>query len=544
MEASNYNLRILFLFLSVMQLHAQNNDYKQDSLRVEELTNGLETYYENSDLYKKNFPLALDIIEKKILNKNQSHYFQVRKAAIKDRQSVFLKTEERYDEALVMLLENVSYKERIKDFKTLAYSYRLIASIFVWQGNYVKAKQYYNTALKLARKYRNKKEEIESLLSLSRLFVITNDILDAQQKLDTALLKLNNYHYPYGLSRAYASYSILMRQQKQYEKAIGYSRRQLQSLEENKDTLSLGFAYFNLGVTYQEYQKYGFAIKSIKKSIDIEGDSVSPGRIKSRFLMLSQCYEAIEDYKNGYLYATKYIEANENEKKIKSYKSTVELEAKFKYKRQQVLDSLELVQKRRELEFSIKKKANNRFWLVVGVLVLLLIFLGFLFYNRKQKTIKTELKNKLLKAEIESKKRDLSEFALSLNHDKEWTKKLFKQFEKFKHSKEEEKNNEIEVLEKEILQKLNYDDINKEFNRRLDSLSNTFYDNLKNRYPNLTKNEIRLCTLIKLKIDSPEIANLQNISIASVNTSRYRLRKKLNLSSSSQSLNDFIDKFV
>ena len=77
---------------------------------------------------------------------------------------------------------------------------------------------------------------------------------------------------------------------------------------------------------------------------------------------------------------------------------------------------------------------------------------------------------------------------------------------------------------------MSFDSDTKDFFERVDKLSDAFYSQLSTNYPNLSKNEIRLCSFIRLKMDSRSIANLQNITIASLNTSRYRVRKKLNLS--------------
>jgi DNA-binding CsgD family transcriptional regulator len=48
-------------------------------------------------------------------------------------------------------------------------------------------------------------------------------------------------------------------------------------------------------------------------------------------------------------------------------------------------------------------------------------------------------------------------------------------------------------------------------------------------HPGLTPYEIKLCTLLWKNHSSKEIAGALNITIGSVNTARYRLRKKLTL---------------
>jgi ligand-binding sensor domain-containing protein/DNA-binding CsgD family transcriptional regulator len=56
-----------------------------------------------------------------------------------------------------------------------------------------------------------------------------------------------------------------------------------------------------------------------------------------------------------------------------------------------------------------------------------------------------------------------------------------------------------------------------------------FLNNLKAKHPNLTTNDLRLCTYLKLNLSSKEIAPLLNISVRSMEIKRYRLRKKLGL---------------
>ncbi len=57
-----------------------------------------------------------------------------------------------------------------------------------------------------------------------------------------------------------------------------------------------------------------------------------------------------------------------------------------------------------------------------------------------------------------------------------------------------------------------------------------FFKSLKKRYPQLTPNDLRLCSYLRMNFNTKEIAQLLNISTRSVEISRHRLRKKLKLS--------------
>ena len=48
-------------------------------------------------------------------------------------------------------------------------------------------------------------------------------------------------------------------------------------------------------------------------------------------------------------------------------------------------------------------------------------------------------------------------------------------------------------------------------------------------FPTLKKNDLKLCAYLKMGLSSKEIASLLNTSLRSIETARYRLRKKLGL---------------
>lgn len=87
----------------------------------------------------------------------------------------------------------------------------------------------------------------------------------------------------------------------------------------------------------------------------------------------------------------------------------------------------------------------------------------------------------------------------------------------------------IKDLEKEIKNRIWVNNETDEFYQKIDAFSTAFYKKLTDQFKDLTKNEIRLCSLIKLNLDTKQIATLQNINPASVKMNRNRLRKKLNL---------------
>lgn len=66
-----------------------------------------------------------------------------------------------------------------------------------------------------------------------------------------------------------------------------------------------------------------------------------------------------------------------------------------------------------------------------------------------------------------------------------------------------------------------------------------FLTRLKKQLPNLTETELRLCAYIRTGMSAKEIAQILSVQPETVNTSRYRVRKKIGLSTG-QSLEDYL----
>ncbi len=188
-----------------------------------------------------------------------------------------------------------------------------------------------------------------------------------------------------------------------------------------------------------------------------------------------------------------------------------------------------------------KQKFRTKTIGLIAIIILLTVI--FLLINRRQLLINNrnkqllaeqkvqafEEKNKRLHFEVKAKERDLSDFAINLSQNREWASLITDKIEVLKKSRGRQRNKQIKIIENEVVKKLNFEKNVQELYEHFEKLGDFFYYKLNVQFPNLSKNEKRLCCLIRLKMDNHQIATIQNISPASLNTSRYRLRKKMNL---------------
>ena len=88
---------------------------------------------------------------------------------------------------------------------------------------------------------------------------------------------------------------------------------------------------------------------------------------------------------------------------------------------------------------------------------------------------------------------------------------------------------------------LKNDDEWQRFKRHFDSVHPDFFVKLKEAGTGLTENDLRLCAYIRIGMRAKQIAEMLSVSPDSVNSNRYRLRKKLKIQKG-DSLDDFIRK--
>ena len=99
-------------------------------------------------------------------------------------------------------------------------------------------------------------------------------------------------------------------------------------------------------------------------------------------------------------------------------------------------------------------------------------------------------------------------------------------------SDEKERDRIVAEMDASLKQRLSYErDVDSQyFYAQAETLHEDFSAKLSENFPDLTQQERRLATLLRLGFSSKYIATLMNITTKSVEIGRYRLRQKLGLS--------------
>ncbi len=162
---------------------------------------------------------------------------------------------------------------------------------------------------------------------------------------------------------------------------------------------------------------------------------------------------------------------------------------------------------------------------------------------RKENEI-ADLKTRQLEQDIKHKAGELSNITMNVVRKNEILMNISTRLTKIQRmlevSSPSETNAQISKIQALIQENISHDDDWKTFTGNFDAVYEDFTKRLRERHPSLTPAELKVCCYLRMGLSSKDMAPLFNISYRSVEMTRYRLRKKLDLDREDK-LTDYLD---
>lgn len=141
-----------------------------------------------------------------------------------------------------------------------------------------------------------------------------------------------------------------------------------------------------------------------------------------------------------------------------------------------------------------------------------------------------KLRNDKLRADMIYRDKELANQTNNIIQKNKFLMKLNQEFQKIQSTTDDSTvKSKMVILKKRVDKELDNEQQNILFETYFDEVHTDFFDRLKEQYPQLSPKDLKLCAYIKMNISTKEIATLLNITDRGVEISRYRLRKKMDL---------------
>ncbi|MDD3527688.1 MAG: tetratricopeptide repeat protein [Bacteroidales bacterium] len=428
-----------------------------------------------------------------------------------------------------LCFEALELYEKIGDEKGTCDALNGIGIIYFEQKQYDKALEYFKRSLTIA-------EKLNDLRGISR--------------------GLNNTSNVYGLDKNNVHKSI-----KALEEAIEINLRTGQKLW-------LGINYSNLASYYAQIDKYDSAFQYVFKSIETYKELNNLLDLARSYHQLSEYYLVMENTKEFLFYAmladsigeakglkgvqfttantlqNYYLQAGDFEKayfyKTRQYNLKDSIDTETSLTRLAQLELLyDLEKKEQEMKIQTQRK-DFIIALSIVSLVALVIFSILLLFRYRIKVRYSNLEQQKLKNELEYKNKEMTANVMALMKKNEMLTDITTRLIDIeaKADREETKSSIRKVaidIENSTQEK-----IWEEFELRFKQVHSAFYNKLNLRFPDLSPNEQRLCAFLKLNLTTKEISSITGQNARAIEMARFRLRKKLGISTQEINLVTFI----
>lgn len=422
--------------------------------------------------------------------------------------------------ALAETLKALKILEKIDKPIRKADALNHLASIEFFLDNYKKANEYNFQALKIYKKFNDKYYEAQVLNDIGNTYFYLDNYKEAINYLEQSILLSREMNVQDIEATSINNLGKTYTKLGQFDKAISNLNQGLILVEKTKSTNKIVEALNNLGMAYNQMNQPEKALSYFNRGILIADTIGVKENQRIGYYNRSLSHEKMNAYKASLYDYRKYKSISDSILNTTKSQQIEELRTIYETEKKEQ----EIALQKNEIDLLEQKaEINNLQRLLLGV-GLLLSLIGF--YALRQKMKRNRLEKEKVDAELEFKKKELTTHALHLAKKNETLESL-------KQKAEELKEGENGQGYKQLIQTINFDlqdDNNWEnFAKYFEEVHTDFNSTVKNKFPEVTSNELRLMSLLKMNLSSKEIANILNISQEGIKKARYRLRKKLGI---------------
>ncbi len=455
-----------------------------------------------------------------------------------------------YPKALEYFFSALKISEDLGSKQQIAAKLGNIGGVYVRLNDYPKALDYYFQALKIDETLGDKNEISPDLNNIGIVYYSQRDYPKALEyslkalKIDEELGNKNMIASRLGsIANVYSDMAENpklhpIEADSLFGKALNYYFRALKIYDELGNQSGSAIQLGNIGSLYITTKHFKEAEVYLKKVLAIDTIIGFRDHTQNTFQQLSVLYEQTKQPEKALSYYKQYVVARDSVFNETKSKQITEMQTKYEVDK-------------KEKELTILKKENQiaeykRYFLISSLIFVCL--LGILLISRQRIKIRKQaethqMEQKLIQTELERNKLETQNLQSSLeikqtklvnytNLIKEKTRILDKMQEELEGIRKKNDGKEEptgEQLLKTVQESIDPEQYWEEFVTNFNLVYKDFLDQLKSEFPDLTRNELKFCALLKCNLGNKEIANILHISPDSVKKSRNRIRKKFEL---------------
>lgn len=388
----------------------------------------------------------------------------------------------------------------------------------------------------------------ESLSYLGQVFEQKGDYDSSHIYQELALSKFKSLHDKRQIAYTYSHIASIYEDQGKYELSLKYFLLSYQIYSKETPGIKLAAVLNNIGDTYRKIGNYNQALMYSKKAEVLAAQLHDNRQLSSAHRDLAKTFEQLSQFDSAYFYSEKSRLAYSRSYNTNSEKQLNLLQTLF-----------DVQQKNNEiLQLENKNRVGQIITWSIIIIGILTAFLGIsllsrqrlkirnskVLYEARQKSMELELHNKYLqqeslKAELELRSKELTGITLHMIKKNEVLEELKNKLASIVKDDRRDQRKELKHLLEQINLNSNQDKNWDDFRAVFEYVHKDFFVKLMKHSSALTTSDLRFLALVKMNLNSADIATMLAVSQPSLRMTRYRLRKKLRLTEDA-SLQNFV----
>ncbi|MGV8826965.1 MAG: tetratricopeptide repeat protein [Breznakibacter sp.] len=436
-------------------------------------------------------------------------------------------------------LKSLQLLEPLQEEEALFSLYHNLGVLFDRMADYNKALLYYEKALFI---YNNSKKnlcytmaQVHSLYnSIGNIYAEKADRQRAEEyyRKAMALALKSGDHQALGV--IYNNLGKQAIESNQMDSAYLYYQRSLESRVKINDLNGMAKSYNSLCNYFNTIGDQFNSLRCAQKALQLSEASGARSTRLTSLNFLSSIYEKQGDAPMALDYYKRFKQLSDSLINESSIKKQTELQVAYEYEKQVKVKEAE------------SQRKNLLFILVISLLLLGLVIVLLLYHLSKNRSKRIILEKKSLEQDlvlrnkdIAAKDKELASSVLYLLAKNDLLNDVSERLLTLKKKITPEHHNAIQKIIFDI-QDGSREDMWDEFEMRFQQVHDDYYRKLKEQGPDLTPGELKICTFLKLNMSSKEISAITRQSVKSIEVTRTRIRKKMQLTNQEVNLVSFL----
>ncbi len=433
-----------------------------------------------------------------------------------------------FEKSSEIFFNSLKLFEQINDRKGIARLLSYIGSVNYYQFNYGKALEYYFRSLNIAKEIKDREGIARGLNNIAAVYETMKDYEKAGKYFTDASkinIELGNRR---GEGTNYMNLGTITLNLEDYDKSLDYFMHALSVFTDLQCRIMQARCQINLAKFYIETedpdQSLEYATMALKtgrkdKLLQIKHDAAE---------IIQEVYLRKGDKENAYNYVILQYQMKDSLILLDNKAELAKLELQYEFDK-------------REQAKRIEQQRKDLFILIVIISLLLALIIIILILARwRVKAKNATLARQKLEHELEFKNKELTSNVMSLLKKNEILSGISDKLISIKNQAVKDETKDAIIRISKELQNTTEEEIFEEFELRFKQVHHDFYDKLIHQFPDLSPNEQRLCAFLRLNMSTKEISELTGQRPSSLETARYRLRKKLGITNSQVNLITFL----